>query len=65
MRVIAVAQGSGERLCNSEMTVAACMKTSERVQTRWVATRSVKGGGAIKDNMHSGRVLTSWKHVDS
>ena len=24
-----------------------------------------EGGGAIKDNMHSGRVLTSWKHVDS
>ena len=43
MCVIAVAQGSGERLCNSEMTVAACMKTSERVQTRWVETRSVKG----------------------
>ena len=44
MRVIAVVQDSGERLSNSEMTVAACMKTSEQVQTRWVSTKPVKGG---------------------
>ena len=46
-----------------DMAAAACMETFERVQTRCVNARSMKGGSAFKDNMHSERALTFWKLV--